>query len=229
MGRCGENFLSLLDNEQISIFCAYDKDYSSYRAKIINENLFYHLGYENIKQCIFMDQIHSNKVEIFTKDFINFSCDGVISTCKNVALCVLSADCLPLLLWHKSGIIAALHSGREGTFGNILKESINQFHFLNSDIKNEEINLFIGPSISQKNYEIKGELLSFSQKYFKDFIKNSRLDLKSIVKEQAKDLNIYNINDCNICTFDDEKFFSYRRDQTKKRFVSVIVLKDYNV
>ncbi|MBK1971007.1 polyphenol oxidase family protein [Campylobacter sp. TTU-622] len=229
MGRSGENFLSLLDNEQVSIFCAYDKDYSPFKAKILNENLFSDLGFKNIKQCVFMNQIHSNKVEIFTKSFTNFSCDGIISTCKNTALCVLSADCLPLLLWHKSGIIAGLHSGRKGTFENILKESIDKFHLLNPSIKNEEINLFIAPSICQKNYEIKDELLSFSQKYFKDFIKNSRLDLKAIVKKQAKDLRINNIKDCNICTFDDKRFFSYRREQTNKRFVSVIVLKDLNV
>ncbi|MBJ6740052.1 laccase domain-containing protein, partial [Campylobacter jejuni] len=34
------------------------------------------------------------------------------------------------------------------------------------------------------------------------------------------------IKDCGICSFDDESFFSYRRDKTTKRFVSVVYLKD---
>ncbi|ENK9571842.1 laccase, partial [Campylobacter jejuni] len=45
MGRSGKNFLSLLENDKVGIFCAFDKDYNVFRAKIHNENLFSHLGF----------------------------------------------------------------------------------------------------------------------------------------------------------------------------------------
>ncbi|EAJ5917858.1 laccase, partial [Campylobacter jejuni] len=122
MGRSGKNFLSLLENDKVGIFCAFDKDYNVFRAKIHNENLFSHLGFKDIEKCVFMDQIHSHKVIIYEKNLKNLSCDGLISKEKNIALCVLSADCLPLILYHENGIIAALHSGRKGSFENILKE-----------------------------------------------------------------------------------------------------------
>ncbi|MBS4274920.1 multi-copper polyphenol oxidoreductase laccase [Campylobacter vulpis] len=226
MGRSRKNFISVLETKKVSIFCAYDKDYSEFRAKIWQENLFEHLGFEKIKKCVFMNQIHSNKVEIYDANFNNFSCDGLITKEKNIALCVLSADCLPLILYHKKGFIAALHSGREGTFKNILKEALSQFKNLDLTLKNEDFILFILPSICQKNYKLSGTILNYTQKHFAPFLRDDKLDLKTLAKEQARTLGLKNINDLEICSFEDKNLFSYRRNQTKKRFVSVIYLKE---
>ncbi len=225
MGRSGENYLSLLDNQKVSVFCAYDKDYNIFRAKVHKENLFSHLGFKDIEKCVFMDQIHSSKVEIYDESLENLSCDGLISIEKNTALCVLSADCLPLILWHESGVIAALHSGRKGGFENILKECVDKIYTKNPNLDMQKFHLFILPSICAKNYEIDGEILEFAKVEFKDFLYERRLDLKALVKFQAQNLGIKNIVDSNICSFDDKTFYSYRRDKTSKRFVSVVYLK----
>ncbi|HHQ3647981.1 TPA: polyphenol oxidase family protein [Campylobacter jejuni] len=226
MGRSRKNFLSLLENDKVGIFCAFNKDYNVFRAKIHNENLFSHLGFKDIEKCVFMDQIHSHKVIIYDENLKNLSCDGLISKEKNIALCVLSADCLPLILYHESGIIAALHSGRKGSFENILKECVDQITMQNSHLDKNKFHLFILPGICAKNYEIDGEILEFAKKEFKEFVQDDKLDLKALVKFQAQNLGIENIKDCGICSFDDESFFSYRRDKTPKRFVSVVYLKD---
>ncbi|HEG5530540.1 TPA: laccase domain-containing protein [Campylobacter coli] len=225
MGRSGENCLSLLENQKVSVFCAYDKDYNIFRAKVHKENLFSHLGFKDIEKCVFMDQIHSNKVEIYDENLKNLSCDGLISIEKNTALCVLSADCLPLILWHESGITAALHSGRKGSFENILKECVDKIYTKNPNLDMQKFHLFILPSICAKNYEIDGEILEFARVEFKDFLDERKLDLKALVKFQAQNLGIKNIIDSNICSFDDKTFYSYRRDKTLKRFVSVVYLK----
>ncbi|EPU0101137.1 polyphenol oxidase family protein [Campylobacter coli] len=225
MGRSGENCLSLLENQKVSVFCAYDKDYNIFRAKVHKENLFSHLGFKDIEKCVFMDQIHSNKVEIYDENLKNLSCDGLISIEKNTALCVLSADCLPLILWHESGIIVALHSGRKGSFENILKECVDKIYTKNPNLDMQKFHLFILPSICAKNYEIDGEILEFARVEFKDFLDERKLDLKALVKFQAQNLGIKNIIDSNICSFDDKTFYSYRRDKTLKRFVSVVYLK----
>lgn len=224
MGRGGKNFLSILENEKVSIFCAYDKDYSSYRAKIHHQNLFEDYC-EGIRECVFMDQIHSNEVRTYDENFSDFSCDGLVSARKNVALCVLSADCLPLLLWNECGIIAALHSGRKGSFGNILKNCVDKIRSLYPHSCNHNFHLFIAAGICAKNYEIDGEVLEFAKKNFKDFLEDKKLDLKALVRAQANDLGIKSVKDIEICSFENEKFFSYRRDKSTKRFVSAIVLK----
>ncbi|WP_348519078.1 laccase domain-containing protein [Campylobacter sp. CCS1377] len=225
MAGSGKNYLPLLENEQVSVFCAFGEDFSVFKDKILDENLFSkHAVF--IEKCVFMNQIHSNKVMFYPDiNHANFTCDGLISSQKNTALCVLSADCLPLLLWHKSGIIAALHSGRQGSFDNILKVALQSIKKQNKDINSDDFILIIGPGICGKNYEINGEVLQYAKNHFKKFLQDKKLDLKSLVKKQAQNLGIKNIIDCNICTFSDERFFSYRKNQTPKRFVSVIALK----
>ena len=216
------NFLSLLDNEKCTAFCAFEADFMSFRGQIVNENIF-EKGF--IKKAIFMNQIHSNLVELYEPQKAKYECDGLISDEVGIALCVLSADCLPLLLWHKKGFIAALHSGRKGCFENILEKAVLAIKKRDSSLKNDDFTLLIAPSICKKNYEVSGEILAFAKEKFKDFVSENCLDLKGIVRHQALNLGIKDIRDCGICSFDDERFFSYRRGDLEKRFVSVIALK----
>ncbi|WP_139454195.1 peptidoglycan editing factor PgeF [Campylobacter armoricus] len=217
-----QNHITLLENNSIKAFIAFDQDYNIFRAKICN-NIF---PWENsIKKCVFLNQIHSNIITHYNKDF-HFNADGIISDEKNVALCILSADCLPLLLYDdKKKTIAALHSGRKGCFENILKEAVLKMQeSFNTQTKN--LKLIISAGICSKNYEINGEILDYSKENFASFLHENKLDLKALVKFQANNLGIKDIFDINLCTFDDKRFFSYRKNQTQKRIVSVIYLKD---
>ncbi|WP_139452954.1 peptidoglycan editing factor PgeF [Campylobacter armoricus] len=217
-----QNHITLLENNSIKAFIAFDQDYNIFRAKICN-NIF---PWENsIKKCVFLNQIHSNIITHYKKDF-HFNADGIISDEKNVALCILSADCLPLLLYDdKKKTIAALHSGRKGCFENILKEAVLKMQeSFNTQTKN--LKLIISAGICSKNYEINGEILDYSKENFASFLHENKLDLKALVKFQANNLGIKDIFDINLCTFDDKRFFSYRKDQSQKRIVSVIYLKD---
>lgn len=216
-----QNRLSLLENDFCSAFCDFGRDFMGFRGRIV-EDIF---DTSLIKKAIFMEQIHSNWVEFYEPQRAKYECDGLVTSEKGVALCVLSADCLPLLLWHKSGVVAALHSGRAGSFENILEKAVLAIKKRDESLKNEDFTLIIAPSISAKNYEVSGEILAFAKANFSDFVSENRVDLKAIVKNQARNLGIKDIRDCGVCTFDDERFFSYRRDKTTQRFVSVIVLK----
>lgn len=276
MGASGKNRLSLLENEQVLAFCEFGRDFMGFRGQITGD-IF---GINFIKKCVFMEQIHSNLVQIYDAKCDFYECDGLVSDKKGIALCVLSADCLPLLLWHKKGFVAALHSGRKGSFENILKNAVGTVKSLDESVKNEDFTLIIAPGICAKNYEISGDILDFVRKNFSEFLeadldfgranfggildanlgeksmlnlsensssnlsknslpnlsKNSplnlsenspknRLNLKALIKKQAENLGIKNVLDAGICTFEDTRFFSYRRDKTKARFVSVVVLK----
>lgn len=222
MGASGKNRLSLLENEKCVAFCDFGRDFMGFRGKITGD-IF---DAKFIKKCVFMSQIHSNLVEIYDEKREIYECDGLITNEKNIALCVLSADCLPLILWHKNGFIAALHSGRKGSFENILSEAIKAIKRRDESLKNEDFTLIIAPGICGKNYEISGEILAYARENFGKFLNEKNgLNLKGIIKNQAKNLGIKNVIDTEICTFDDTRFFSYRRDKTASRFVSVVLLK----
>lgn len=223
MGASRENYLTLLDDERVGVFCAYGVDFMPFRARILDENLF--MAHSSlIKKCVFMNQIHSNEVLVYENQSLITSCDGLITRQKGVALCVLSADCLPLLLCG-GGFVAALHSGRKGSFENILQKAVLKMQELDKSLRTDELSLFIAPSICAKNYAISGELLDFARLNFNAFLYDDKLDLKALIKAQAIELGIKDIKDSQICSFDDERFFSYRKDKTEQRFVSVIYLK----
>lgn len=222
MATSRQNHITLLENDFMKAFIAFGFDYNIFRAKI-HSNVF--PWEKSIKKCIFLNQIHSNIITHYNKDF-HFNADGVISSEKNTALCILSADCLPLFLYdNKSKTIAALHSGRKGCFENILKEAVLKMQ-KNFNTQAKNLKLIISAGIGAKNYELNGELLTYSKKHFAPFLHENKLDLKALVKFQAKELEIKDIFDINLCTFDDERFFSYRKNQTPKRIVSAIYLKD---
>lgn len=223
MAGSGQNFLSVLNDEKIGIFCAYDRDYGPFRGEIFEGNLFENLGLGGIKKCVFMNQIHSRIVTIDAGK--NSSCDGLITRQKGTALCVLSADCLPLLLWHKDGLVAALHSGRQGCFENILAACAAEVEKFYPELKMANFKLFIMPAICQRHYELGGEILEHAGAHFGEFLRENRLDLKALVKKQAQNLGMEDIVDLELCTFEDGSLPSYRRDKTQRRFVSVIVLK----
>ncbi len=193
-----------------------------FRGQVVVQNIF---AKPFIKKAVFMRQIHSNLVNFYAPSGEIYECDGLISSEKGVALCVLSADCLPLLLWHKKGFVAALHSGRKGCFENILANAVKAIKSRDESLENGGFTLLIAPGICQKNYEISGEILALAKEKFAEFVSENRLDLKGIVRRQAQELGICDIRDCDICSFEDERFFSYRRGDLEKRFVSVIVLK----
>ena len=50
--------------------------------------------------------------------------DAVITNQKKLPIAVLTADCVPILLYdYKKNIIAAIHAGWKGAFKGIIKKS----------------------------------------------------------------------------------------------------------
>ena len=157
----------------------------------------------------YMNQVHGNKLEkIFSHSSLPIDeTDSLFSSTSNLALGVLTADCLPIALSKKDGSeFAMLHAGWKGL-----------------------LSAWIGPSISLKNYEVGNDLYeSFvkkddeSESNFKE--KGYDKWLFSLHGEAKRILGKYNINVdlSSVCTFESESLFSYRRDHTENRILSII-------
>ena len=92
-----------------------------------------------------------------------------------------------------------------------------------------DVSAWIGPSISLKNYEVGNDLYeSFIDK--DDGSESNFIEighdkwLFSLHGEAKRILGKYNINVdlSSVCTFESESLFSYRRDQTENRILSII-------
>ena len=123
----------------------------------------------NINHIVFMNQTHSNIVSNVSIDSKCVDSDAIFSNDKRIACAVLTADCIPILITNKTGsIIGCIHAGWKGLKDNIIEKFFNKL----SNIKREEVMVLLGPCISQKNYEVDGDVLNHFPKYSKRFKKN---------------------------------------------------------
>ena len=179
------------------------------------------LKYENL---ISMDQTHSANVQIVDEHSpkIIENCDALITNLPDLPIMVMVADCLPICLQDPIlGVIAVVHSGRNGTFLEILKKTIQKMkQNFGCDAKN--LMLFIGPHIKSCCYEVSDELAHIAQKSFgMEFCNNRFIDLEAINIKMALEegLRPENITNSQICTHcSNEPYFSYRKDPKCGRF-----------
>ena len=185
-----------------------------------------------------MYQTHSNKVIVLNKNnkkLKNFYSDAIITSIKGYALGVVTADCVPIILYdNKNQSIGCIHAGWKGAFSGIIEKTIKKFKKLNSKNK---ILASIGPCIGQKSYEVdidfykKFILKSKRNKIY--FLKKNNMkklfNLRKYVNDKLIRLNV-KVDHVNHDTFKEKRsFFSYRRSQKLQekdygRCISVISL-----
>ena len=132
------------------------------------------------RKLILMHQTHSNKViEINKKNMKKkIISDAIITKERGVALGVVTADCVPILLFdYKNKIVGCIHAGWKGAFSGILKKTIDKFKSLGSS---NQIFASIGPCIGNKSYEVD---IKFFKKFTNRSIRNKQYFLKKNKKK----------------------------------------------
>ena len=119
------------------------------------------------KKLILMHQTHSDKVvEITNNNYRKkiFS-DAMFTKKRGLALCVLTADCVPILIFNKkNNIIGCVHAGWKGAFSGIIEKTIKK---LRKEGSVEKIFASVGPCIGTNNYEV-------DLKFYKKFLSKSK-------------------------------------------------------
>ena len=192
------------------------------------------------KEIFLVKQIHSNKF-IFISEKTKITnrskkVDAIITDKKNFPIAILTADCVPILIYdNKRKMIAAIHSGWKGAYNGIVKKVL-KFMFKKGCVS-KNITVAIGPSISRNSYEVQKDFKNkFIKKdrrsliYFKNSNKKIYFDLPNYVKTQVKLLKIKNIDFLNKDTFiKKNNFFSARQAITSGhddygRNISIIMI-----
>lgn len=237
MGRGRENFKSLLDDENV-ILGFSDKFGGVSKAPFGELNLALHVGDDEkdvlknreilasnlgikIDNLIFMDQIHSSIVKVLNPTIKNPTCDAIITDKRGFALCVMVADCSPILIYDEdSHVCAAVHAGRAGVVSKILTKTIIKMDEIYSS-KAKNLKLFVGANIKASCYEI-GDL---SLGEFDKFKCGRNFDINLALKAEIKELGVVDYYFSSDCTHCATNYFSYRRDGKTGRFCGIIMLK----
>jgi YfiH family protein len=145
--------------------------------------------------------------------------DGHVTATPGVVLGVLSADCGPVLFADAdAGVIGAAHAGWKGVFDGVLENTITAMIGLGA--KRERIKASLGPSISQRSYEVGPEFatrfVSRNPEWRRFFVASeksghSMFDLPGLTVSRLSAAGVEAEN-LDICTYaDEENYFSYRR------------------
>jgi polyphenol oxidase len=188
---------------------------------------------------VILKQVHGNKVILADdKNCENQEeADGSVTTNHNIALGILTADCVPVLLASSDGsVIGAAHCGWKSAKANILKT----LHAMMLSKGAKEVKALIAPSIQQKSYEV-------DENYYLNFIKDDAdckqffiksnnenhymFDLPGYVKNKLDKENIEVLVNINDDTYElEDKYPSFRRcthrnEQYNQNILSTIIIR----
>ena len=173
-----------------------------------------------------MNQLHTNKTKelIYYKNFTNT--DGIFTRNKKIACAVLTADCIPLLVTDKLGtFIGCIHAGWRGLKSNIIEKFFDNIFFS----KCSDLKVLIGPAISKDMYEVDNDILRSFPGHTSHFKYNKsgkyNMDIKNIANDILRKIGITDVTISSACTYKDDRLFSYRKNKTTGRFISLIWFK----
>ena len=200
-----------------------------------------HLQNNSKLHFIVANQTHSDHITVIreshTKGWLDAEdaiedCDALITNIHEVILTILTADCVPILLFDPvKNVIGAAHAGWKGTKAQIVRKTVEKMKStFGCDAK--DIIAGIAPSIGGCCYEVGNDVAQHFFDYPEALRKSGEkymLNLPHINKKQllqagVDDVNIEMSNICTACEV--SRFFSYRKEQgCSGRFMSMIGLK----
>ena len=182
------------------------------------------------EQFVWMEQLHTNTVTVVDGPQSEpvEATDAVVTTQPGLALCVLVADCVPVLLSdHNAGVIAAAHAGRLGARNGIVKKTVEKMVELGANPAN--IQVLLGPAAAGASYEVPLEMArDVESRLPGSMTKTSKgttgLDIRAGLVRQLLSLGVTHVDADPRDTVTDTDFFSYRREGTTGRQAGVIWL-----
>jgi len=187
---------------------------------------------------IWLKQVHGTAVstplsrQTFTGDVIE--ADAAVTNIAGEVLSIMTADCLPVLFVSKDGkVIGAAHAGWRGACNGVLENTVSQMLALEPNLLASNLLVWLGPAIGPQSFEVGAEVLEAFIQSGQEILpgtftpiadKPSKYlaNLYLLAKSRLKALGIHHIDGGNFCTYQDSRFFSYRRDGVTGRFASLI-------
>ena len=185
-------------------------------------------------------QVHGNDVYVVEtceeRGWKSLDCtlraDALVTQCPGVVLSILTADCVPILLYAPhSRAVAAVHAGWRGCAQAILPKTVETMS-RRFGVDPQEIIAGIGPAVGACCYEVGEEMAETFRDYPSALLYRNGsyyLDLKEICRFQLisaglREDRIETSPFCTACSGDD--FFSYRgQEGCSGRFASCIMLR----
>lgn len=157
--------------------------------------------------------------------------DASWTAAPGVACTIMTADCLPVLFCDRAGTrVAAAHAGWRGLAAGVLEATLDALA-----VAPEEALVWLGPAIGAQAFEVGGEVReAFIARHpqaceaFAASVNPGRYmaDIYQLARIRLAARGVTAVYGGGFCTYNDPRFYSYRRASRTGRFASLIWLAD---
>ena len=180
------------------------------------------------ERFVWMEQLHTNTVTLVDGPSATpvEATDALVTRQKDLALCVLVADCTPVLLSdHTAGVIGAAHAGRMGARNGIVKNTVEAMVELGAEPS--RIQVLLGPAAAGESYEVPEGMALDVEKHLPGSRTRTKkgtpgIDVRAGLVRQLLSLGVTHIDADPRDTITDKDFFSHRREGVTGRQAGVI-------
>jgi polyphenol oxidase len=177
-----------------------------------------------------MTQVHGNEVSYLDARTAQppGPVDAIFTDVPGRALCVLVADCLPVLIADPvARIVGAAHAGREGMVAGVVPALVAAM--TEAGAIPARMRALTGPAICGGCYEVPAELqarvsATVPESRCETYDGTTGLDIPAGVRAQLTEAGVGSVRSVPRCTRESADLFSYRRDGRTGRFAGLIWL-----
>ena len=155
--------------------------------------------------------------------------DASWTATPGVACAIMTADCLPALFCDRSGTrVAAAHAGWRGLAGGVLESTLDALA-----LPAEQVLVWLGPAIGAQAFEVGAEVREAfvaqhaqAAEAFRPSHNAGKFiaDIYQLARIRLAARGVEAVYGGDFCTFNDPRFYSYRRAAQTGRFASLIWL-----
>ncbi len=175
-----------------------------------------------------MRQVHGTEVRLVDAPGpVTGSCDALVTTTPDVALCVRVGDCVPVVLADAAeGVVGVAHAGRTGVVAGVVGATVDAMRRLGAT----DVEAYVGPHVCGGCYEVPASLRHevatvVPAAFACTTWGTASLDLGAAVNAQLAAAGCL-AHDRSRCTRESDDLFSYRRDGDRSgRFAGLVVIR----
>jgi YfiH family protein len=151
--------------------------------------------------------------------------DAIVTATRGLPLAIVTADCAPLVIACDDAV-GVVHAGHRGLADGVIEAAVASLR----EIGHGDVRAFLGPCIRAPRYEFGADAWPPFVVQFGAAVEGRTrdgrpaLDIPAAIRVVLDRAGVIELDDCGICTADDDAYFSYRRDGETGRQATVAVL-----
>lgn len=158
----------------------------------------------------------------------DYIADATITNVPGRVLAQGTADCGTIVLSDPAGkVVGLIHASWRTLRTDLIQKTMAAI----KEMTDEPISAALGPMACAKCYEFGDEATDlFDTKYLKTIKGRQHVDMATMIVDQLKSAGVNSIENLSVCTIEDERFFSHRRDKNADgecgRFLTLVSTKN---